>query len=185
VPVYRLVCLLAISSTSDGTCSGLASYAGSYIRTAKLVRGIPIVTSILQPSAEASSSSSSTVSPDQDSADDYPEIGGSTYCDSTEEGRLIIMVASPGEPSHNSSNMYPIIRRSEASNARTPNDGIIRNLNLDFNAVWLQTIIESIQRMASEGSSIVALAQQGAEAVNYVITQRSTDNPRGERSVDN
>jgi hypothetical protein len=39
--------------------------------------------------------------------------------------------------------------------------------------------------MASEGSSIVALAQQGAEAVNYVITQRSTDNPRGERFVDN
>jgi hypothetical protein len=136
--VYRqAVCLLAISSISDGTCSGLTSYGGSYIRTAKLIRGILIVTSILQPSVEASSSSSSTTSPDQDSADDYPEIGGSTYWDSTEEGRLIIMVAPPGEPSHNSSNRYPIIRRSEASNARAPNDGIIRNLNPDFNAVWL------------------------------------------------
>jgi hypothetical protein len=43
--------------------------------------------------ARASSSSSSTASPDQDSTDDYPEIEGSTFGDPTEEGRLIVMVA--------------------------------------------------------------------------------------------
>jgi hypothetical protein len=45
--------------------------------------------------------------------------------------------------------------------------------------------MESIQRMALEGSPLVALAQQGAEAANYVIAQRSADNPRGELSVGN
>jgi hypothetical protein len=39
--------------------------------------------------------------------------------------------------------------------------------------------------MALEGSPLVALAQQGAEAANYVIVQRSADNPRGELSVGN
>jgi hypothetical protein len=63
------------------------------------------------------------------------------------------------EPSQNSSNRYPTIGRSEASDARTPNDGMIRNLNLDFNAFRLKTIMESIQRMESEGSPLVALAQ--------------------------
>jgi hypothetical protein len=96
-PVYgQTLCLSAISSTSDGACSGLNPYTGPYIHTAKLVRGFPIVTSILQPSIGALSSSSSATSPDQDSTDDYPEIGGSTYWDSTEEGRLIIMVAPTG-----------------------------------------------------------------------------------------
>jgi hypothetical protein len=152
-------------------------YVGPYICTAKFVRGIPIMTSTLQPSAEASSSSSSTTSPDQDSADDYPEIGGSTYWDSIEEGRLIIMVAPAGALSNNSSNRYPTIGRSEASDAQMPNDGMIRNLNLDLNAIRLQTIMESIQRMALEGSPLVALAHQEAEAANYVIAQRSAGNP--------
>jgi hypothetical protein len=40
-------------------------------------------------------------------------------------------------PLQNNSNRYPTIGRSEASDTRTPNDGMIRNLNLDFNAVWL------------------------------------------------
>jgi hypothetical protein len=44
--------------------------------------------------------------------------------------------------------------------------------------------MESILRMAPECSPLVTLAQQGAEAVNYVIAQRSTDNPRGEPSID-
>jgi hypothetical protein len=137
-PVYgQTPCLSAISSTSDGACSGLNPYTGPYIRTAKLVQGFPIVTSILQPSIGALSSSSSATSPDQDSTDDYPEIGGSTYWDSTEEGRLIIMVAPTGAPSHNNSSIYPTIRRSEAFDARTPNDGMIRNLNSDFNAMRL------------------------------------------------
>jgi hypothetical protein len=103
------------------------------------------------------SSSSSAASPDQDSADDYPEVGGSTCWNSTEKGRLIIMVAPPKTPSHNSSSRYLTIGRSEASDARSPNYGMIRNLNLDFNAMRLQTIMESIQRMTPEGSLLVAL----------------------------
>jgi hypothetical protein len=62
---------------------------------------------------------------------------------------------------------------------------MIQNLNLDFNVVRLQTIMDSIQWMAHEGSPIVALAQQRVEAMNYVIAQRSADNPRGEPSIDN
>jgi hypothetical protein len=45
--------------------------------------------------------------------------------------------------------------------------------------------MESIQHMAPEGSPLVALAQQGAEAANYVIAERSASNRRGEPSVDN
>jgi hypothetical protein len=95
------------------------------------------VASILQPSVGASSSSSSVASSDQDSADDYPEIKGSTCGDYAEEDRLIIMVALAGEPSHDSSSRYPTIGRSEASDARTPNDEMIQNLNLNFNNIRL------------------------------------------------
>jgi hypothetical protein len=45
--------------------------------------------------------------------------------------------------------------------------------------------MESIQRMSPEGSPLVALAQQGAEAVNFIITQRSVCNSRGEPCVSN
>jgi hypothetical protein len=45
--------------------------------------------------------------------------------------------------------------------------------------------MESIQRMAPQGSPLVALAQQGAKAVNFVIAQQSADNPQGEPSADN
>jgi hypothetical protein len=148
-----------ISSTPGGAYSCLNPYAGLHIRTVKLIRGISIVTSILQPSTEASSSSSSAASLDQDSANDYLEIRGSTCGDSSEEGHLIMMVALVGGPSHNSSNRYPTIGRSEASDTRTPNDGMIQNLNMNFNATRLQTIMESIQRMAIEGSPLVALTQ--------------------------
>jgi hypothetical protein len=51
--------------------------------------------------------------------------------------------------------------------------------------VRLKAIMESSQRMALEGSPLVALAQQGVKAVNYVIVERSADNPRGEPSVGN
>jgi hypothetical protein len=81
------------------------------------------------------------------------------------------MVPSARAPSHNSSNRYPTIGRSEASDAQTPNDGMIQNLNSDFNDVRLQTIMESIQCMNPEGSPLVALAQQGAEAANYAIVE--------------
>jgi hypothetical protein len=114
-------CFTAILSTTDGACSGLNPYVGQHIRTVKLVRGIPIVTSILQPSSRASSSSSSTACPDQDSVDNYPKIGGSTCGDPAEEACLIVTVALAGGPSQNSSIRYPTIRRSEASDARTPN----------------------------------------------------------------
>jgi hypothetical protein len=167
----------AISSTTSGAYSGLDSYAGLHIRIIKLVQGISIVTSILQPLAGASSSSSLTASPDQDLANDYPEIGESTCGDPAEEGRLIVMVAPAGGPSHNSSSRYSTIRRLEAFDARTPNNGMIQNLNQDFNAIRLWTIIESIQRMAPEGSPLIALAQQGAEVVNVIIAERSASNP--------
>jgi hypothetical protein len=127
------------------------------------------VTSILQPLARASSLSSSAATPDQDSADDYPKIGESTHGDPAEEGCLIVMVAPAGEPSHNSSSRYPTIKRTEASDTRTSNDGMIRNLNSDFNAIRLETIMKSIQWMAPEGSPLVALAQQGAEVANVVV----------------
>jgi hypothetical protein len=48
---------------------------------------------------------------------------------------------------------------------------MIQNLNPDFNAMQLQTIMVSIQRLAPEGSTLVTLAQQGVEAVNYIIAQ--------------
>jgi hypothetical protein len=67
-------CFLADSSTTSGACSGLDPYAGQHIRIVKLVWGIPIVMSMLQPSTGASSSSSSPATPDQNSANDYPEI---------------------------------------------------------------------------------------------------------------
>jgi hypothetical protein len=91
--------LLASSSTSGGACSGLNPYAGHYHRATKTTQGIPIRAHIFQPSVGTSSFSTSTVSPDQDSIDDYPEIGGSTYWNSADEGRLIIMVAPTGAPS--------------------------------------------------------------------------------------
>jgi hypothetical protein len=56
---------------------------------------------------------------------------------------------------------------------------MIQNMNPNFNAIRLQTIMEFIQQMAPEGSPLVALAQQGAKVANVIIAQRSTGNPRG------
>jgi hypothetical protein len=128
---------LTTSSTSGGACSGLDHFARLYFRIAKIIQGIPVVTSTLRSLARASNSSSSVASPDPDSSDDYPEIRISAYGDSVGEGRLIFMVAPNGNLSHNSSSRHPTIGRSEASDARTPNDGMIRNLNSDFNAIRL------------------------------------------------
>jgi hypothetical protein len=80
------------------------------------------------------------------------------------------MVALNGDPSHNSSDAH---------------ERMIQNLHPDFNVIWLQTIMESIQRMTPEGSPLVALAQQVAEVTNIVVAQRSAGNPRGEPSVGN
>jgi hypothetical protein len=82
------------------------------------------------------------------------------------------MVALIGAPLQNNFSRYPTIGRSEASDAQTPSDRLAWNLNLDFNTVWLQTIMQSIQRMALEGSPLLALAQQGDEASNHVIVAK-------------
>jgi hypothetical protein len=132
---------LAPSSAPSGSCSGLNPCAGLYIRTTKLVQGIPVVTSILRPLAGATSSSSSPSTLDQDSSDDYPEIGTNARRELVEGSRLILMVAPNEDRLHNSSSRYPTIRRSEASDVRTANAGLIRNLNPDFNVVHVQAIM--------------------------------------------
>jgi hypothetical protein len=146
---------------------------------------ILIVTSILRPLAEASRSSSSASTLCQDSSDDYPEIGTSACGEPTESGLLILMVAPNGDRSYNSSSRYPTIRRSEASDARTPSVGLVCNLNSDFNVVRVQAIMETIQRMAPDGSTLVALAQQGTEVVNLIITEKSAGVPQREPSAGN
>jgi hypothetical protein len=78
VPVYaQAPYLLASSSTSGGSYSGLNPYVWPYHRVAKTTQGLPIRAHTFQPSAGISSSSTSGASPYQDSTDDYPEIGGS------------------------------------------------------------------------------------------------------------
>jgi hypothetical protein len=150
---------LAPSSTSDDACSGLDHFAGLYIHTAKLIQDIPILTSILRPFTGASSSSSSGSSLGRDSSDDYLETGVSACGNSTEDDRLILMVAPNGDQSCNSSSGYPTIERSETSDARTPSTDLVQNLNMDFNVVHVQAIMETIQRMPPDGSPLVVLAQ--------------------------
>jgi hypothetical protein len=85
------------------------------------------------------------------------------------------------QPCHSSSG-YPTIGKSEALDARTPSTGLIRNLNPDFNVVRVQAIMETIQWMAPDGSTLALLTQQGAEATNLVVAEKSTDVPRREPS---
>jgi hypothetical protein len=122
---------IAPSSVSSETQAGSDLFDGPYIRTVKLIRGIPVVTTILRPCAGAASSSPSALSSDQGSSENYPEIGVNTCESSTNTSRLICMVA-PNEyqPRHSSSG-YPTIGRSEASDARTPSTGLVQNLNPD------------------------------------------------------
>jgi hypothetical protein len=105
------------SSTLGDAYSGSDPCAGLFIRTIKIVQGIPVVTAILQPSVGASSLSSSVASPDHDSSDNYPKIGGCTCWNCSKEGRLVCMVGAKEDPSHNNSSRYPTIGRSEASDA--------------------------------------------------------------------
>jgi hypothetical protein len=134
----------APSSTSSSTCVGSNPFAGLYICIAKLVRGIPIVTSTLQTFTGALSSSSSASPPSRDSSDEYLEIGASACGKFTEDNRLILMVAPNGDRSHNSSSGYPTIGRSETFDAQTPSVGLDQNLKPDFNAIRVQTIMETI-----------------------------------------
>jgi hypothetical protein len=93
------------------------------------------------------------------------------------------MVAPNGDRSRNSSSGYPTIGKSETYDARTPSIGLVRNMNLDFNAVRVQAIMETIQRMTPNGSPLALLAQQGAEPANLVIAEKLAGVPRKEPSV--
>jgi hypothetical protein len=93
------------------------------------------------------------------------------------------MVAPNGDWSRNSFSVYPTIGRSETSGAQTPSVGLARNLNPDFNAIQVQAIMETIQRMAPDGSPLALLAQQGAEAANLVVAEKSASGPRREPSA--
>jgi hypothetical protein len=115
-------------------------YAGPYYLAAMTSQGIPIGATISHPFA-GTLSSSSGVSPDRDSTEDYLEIEGSYYWNSTLEGHLISMVATT--PTGNNSSRYPTIGRSEAD-ARTLDNRLVQDLNPNFNAMRLQTIMESI-----------------------------------------
>jgi hypothetical protein len=139
--------------------------------------------STLQPFIGVSSSSSSTSSPDRDSSSDYPEIRASTCGNSAEDDRLILMVAPDGDQARNSSSGYLTIERSKATDAQTPSVGLVWNINPEFNAVRVQAIMKTIQRMAPDGSPFALLAQQGAEAANLMIAEKSAGVPRGEPSV--
>jgi hypothetical protein len=161
------------SSTSGSTCSGLDPFAGLYIRNTKLVRGISIVTSTLRPFTGAPSSSSTASSPSRDSSDDYPKIGANAYGNSAMDNCLVLMVAPNGDRSRNSSSGYPTIGRSETSDVQTPSTGLVQNLNSDFNAVRIQAIMETIKRMVPDGSPLALLAQQGAEAANLIVAEKS------------
>jgi hypothetical protein len=152
---------IAPSSASSETQAESDLFDGSYNRTVKLVRGIPVVTTILRPCVRASSSSSSALSSNQGSSENYPDIGVSTCESSASISRLICMVAPNEDQPRHSSSGYPTIERSETSDTRTPSTGLVRNLNPDFNDVRVQAIMEIIQRMAPDDSPLALLAQQG------------------------
>jgi hypothetical protein len=116
---------IAPSSASSETQAESDLFDWPYIRMVKLVRGISVVMTILRPCARASSSSSSALSSDQGSSEDYPEIGVSTYESSASISRLICMVVPNEDQPRHSSSGYPTIGRSEASDARTPSTGLI------------------------------------------------------------
>jgi hypothetical protein len=96
-------CSPANSSASNSAYLGSDPYAGLFLHTIKIAQGIPVMTSILQPSAGASSSSSSTASPGYDSTNDYLKIKGSTSWNYGKEGHMICMVVPNENPSCNSS----------------------------------------------------------------------------------
>jgi hypothetical protein len=109
VPVYgKTPHYPANSSTSGGACSGMNPYAEPYYLTAMTSQEILIEVTISE-SLAGTSSSSLGVSPDRDSTEDYPEIGGNFYWNPVEEGCLFSMVALA--PSGNNSSRYPHHRK--------------------------------------------------------------------------
>jgi hypothetical protein len=87
------------------------------------------------------------------------------------------MVAPDGDRARNSSSRYPTIRRSEVTDAQTLSAGLVQNLNLDFNAVRVHVIMETIYHMTPDGSPLAFLTQQGAEAANHTIAEKSVGVP--------
>jgi hypothetical protein len=168
----------APSSASSETQADSDFLDGPYICMVKLIRGIPVVTTILRSCTRASSSSSSALSSDQGSYEDYLEIGVSTCGSSADISRLICLVALNEDQPRHSSSGYPTIGRSETSDTRTPSTGLIQNLNPDFNVVCVQAIMETIQWMTPDDSPLALLAQQGAEAANLFVAEKWTGVPR-------
>jgi hypothetical protein len=109
--------------------------------------------------------------------------GASTYGNSAKDIHLILMVAPNGDRSRNSSSGYPTIRRSATSDAQTPSTGLVQNLNPNFNVIQVQAIMETIQRMTPDGYPLALLVQQGAEAANLVVAEKSASEPRRDLSV--
>jgi hypothetical protein len=108
---------IAPSSVSSETQAESDLFDGPYVRTVKLIRGIPVVMTILRSCTGAASSSPSALSSDQGSSENYPEIGVNTCESSTSTSRLICMVAPNEDQPRHSSSGYPTIGRSEASDA--------------------------------------------------------------------
>jgi hypothetical protein len=171
------------SSASGRSCVGPSHCAGSYIRTAKIIWGIPVVMSTLRPLVGASGSFILASTPNSYLADDYPEIGARACGEPMKDDHFIYMVVPNDDRLSNTSSRYATIRRLEASDARTLTSGLAQNLNPDFNAVRVQTIMETIQHMTPDGSPLAVLAQQGAEVANLIITEKLADVPQREPSV--
>jgi hypothetical protein len=93
------------------------------------------------------------------------------------------MVAPDRDRAHNSSSGYLAIGRLETTNAQTPSAELVQNLNSEFNVIRVQAILDIIQRMAPDGSPPAFLAQQGAEAANLVVAEKSAGVPQGEPFV--
>jgi hypothetical protein len=126
------------------------------------------------------------VTTDRDSAKDYPKIGGSICLDPVIEARRINMVGHSRVDSRNNSSKYPMIRGSMMSDAQTPSNRVVQNINPDFNAVQPQTILESIQCMTHQDSPVATLVQQGAEAVVQItVAELSITNQQGKPSIGN
>jgi hypothetical protein len=118
----------------DPACSRLNPYAGPYHLPAMTSQGLLIGTPIFQPSV-GTSSSSLGASPDLDFAEDYPEIEGSVCWNHAIEDCHINMVAPHRRTFSEQFQQIPTIRGSKTSDARTPSDRLVQNLNKDFNVV--------------------------------------------------
>jgi hypothetical protein len=81
---------------------------------------------------------------DWDSIEDYLIIRGGHRWDLNVEAQRISMAGRSVGESRNSSNSYLMIWRSVTSNVTTLSQ-VTRNLNLEFKAIWLQTVMELIQ----------------------------------------